>query len=69
MARGMQPRRTVHSVGNHVRRATVATMRSVDAARPVYERARPLLQGLGVNTRMADEALKGYDTIRRAVER
>jgi hypothetical protein len=35
----------------------------------MYHHARPLLQGLGVNTGIADEALKGYDTIRRAVGR
>jgi len=73
MAWGVQYRRSVQSVGNHVRRATVATARavgdSVDAARPILHHARPLLQGLGVNTRIADQALKGYDTIRRAVGR
>ena len=73
MAWGLYQRRSVHSVGNHIRRATVAAARavsdSVDAARPMYHHARPLLQGLGVNTGMADEALKGYDTIRRAVGR
>jgi hypothetical protein len=73
MAWGTHHRRSVQSVGNHIRRATVAAARAVgdsmDAARPMYNRARPMLQGLGVNTGIADEALKGYDTIRRAVGR
>jgi hypothetical protein len=57
MAWRLYHRRSVQSVGNHIRRATVATARavsdSVDVARPMYHHARPLLQGLGVNTGIA----------------
>jgi hypothetical protein len=67
MAWGTQYRRSVQSVGNHVRRATLAASRTVDMTRPAYEAVKPGLQRLGIDTAISDKALSHYDGIRRAL--
>jgi hypothetical protein len=55
----------------HARRAAHAltgkARSGIDAARPAYEAGKPLLQGLGISTAIADKALSHYDGIRRAL--
>ena len=59
----MHVRRTMH----RLKGAATTAMRGVDAARPVYETAKPALHKLGISTAIADKALSHYDGIRRAL--
>ena len=65
-------RRTVHALGNHLRRAlghginvAKAVDRGIEQARPYFEKARPLIDSLGLNSAAAARALGSYDQIRR----
>ena len=54
------------TVGTHARSLATHAMHGIDAARPAYEISKPVLHHLGINTAIADKALKHYDGIRRA---
>ena len=65
-----QPHRTVHAIGNHLRRAlghginvAKAVDRGIASARPYIEKAQPLLDSLGITG--GQKALSNYDQIRR----
>ena len=54
-------------LGRRIGRALAVVGRVHDAARPVYEGAKPVLHHAGVSTAVADKALATYDGICRAV--
>ena len=64
----MHARRAMQRVVGAARTvAATHAVRGIDAARPIYEAGRPVLHHFGVDTKLADRALSGYDGIRRAL--
>jgi hypothetical protein len=65
----LHARRAAHALAGKARSVGTHVMRGIDAARPAYEAGRPVMQGLGISTAIADKALSHYDGIRRALGR
>ena len=63
----MHARRAMQRVAGAARTVATHAVRGIDAARPIYEAGRPVLHHFGVDTKLADRALSGYDGIRRAL--
>ena len=63
----MHARRAMQRVAGAARTVATHAARGIDAARPIYEAGRPVLHHFGVDTKLADRALSGYDGIRRAL--
>jgi hypothetical protein len=63
----LHARRAAHALTGKARSVGTHVMHGIDAARPAYEAGKPLLQGLGISTAIADKALSHYDGIRRAL--
>ena len=63
----MHARRAMQRVAGAARTVATHAVRGIDAARPIYEAGRPMLHHFGVDTKLADRALSGYDGIRRAL--
>ena len=63
----LHARRAMQRVAGAARTVATHAVRGIDAARPIYEAGRPVLHHFGVDTKLADRALSGYDGIRRAL--
>jgi hypothetical protein len=63
----MHVRRAMQRAAGPIRTVATHAARGIDAARPIYEAGRPVLHHFGVDTKIADMALGGYDGIRRAL--
>ena len=63
----LHARRAMQRVAGAARTVATHAVRGIDTARPIYEAGRPVLHHFGVDTKLADRALSGYDGIRRAL--